>query len=165
MKIECSIENAPRFADWIKNRGGIAHWTCADLSNASKTWSSPAMDPCPNIGKAGVAGSCALCNGTGFVPHPKEHWSMDPKPEIVTDPSEVMVYEARELKRFHVGVRRGRQGMSLKVTDAGTARIHREVEKAGKGAFYCFDYGDEKNCVIMVSKDYGTLKTWMEKNP
>ena len=41
-----------------------------------------------------------------------------------------------EVKRFHVAVRLGSQGFSLKVSDGGSRRIRREVAKAGAGAFF-----------------------------
>ena len=48
--------------------------------------------------------------------------------------------QIEEVKRFHVGVRMGSNGLALKVTDGGSRRIRREVSKAGEGAYYAFDY-------------------------
>lgn len=53
-----------------------------------------------------------------------------------------------EVKRFHIGLRMGSQGLIVKVTDGGTRRIRHEVAKAGDGAYYTFDYGTQE-AVIM----------------
>ena len=129
---ECSVENAAQFLDWIKNRGGVAIWKSINFSDLGKTWSTPALEK----------------DGT---PKKKQSWEMDNEPyKIVTDPEKIRVYFAKEHKRFHVATRMGSQGMSIKVTDGGSRKIWKEVEKAGEGAFYVFDYFDEQNCVIMV---------------
>lgn len=173
MKHECDITNAPKFADWIKNRGGVAVWKSINLSNLGASWSTPAWDVCPEHVKRNAGNTsecsmfcstdCPVCHGTDQVPHPKPTWQADDAPKIVTDPAEIEVYESVEVKRFHVAVRMA--SMMLKVSDGGSRKIRREVEKAGEGAFYEFDYDDYNNCVILRSKRWGTLKEWMEKNP
>ncbi len=146
MKHDCSIENAERFGDWIKNRGGVAVWKSADLGDPGKTWSAPYLE----------------LDGTV---KPKQSWQMEDKPRlVVTDPAEIELYKGVEHKRFHVGVRQGGNGCSLKITDAGSARIRREIKAAGEGAYYEFDYDDEKNCVIYKTETCGALKDWMDKN-
>lgn len=136
-------ENAAKFAEWIEKRGGIAIWRSVNLSNPGASWSSPAFD------EAGR-------------PTTKPTWQCDTHPErIITDPAEVIVSRDKVVKRFHVAVRMGSQGMSLKVTDGGTRRIRAEVEKAGEGAYYVFDYGDEKNAVIMAPDVQMPLTQWL----
>jgi hypothetical protein len=143
--IDCSIANAPLFATWIKKRGGLALWASADLGNPSKTWTAPYLEE------------------DGTV-KPKQSWQMQDKPrEIVTDPAQVRVFDSKELKRFHVGTKKS-GFCSWSVTAAGSCKIEREVEKAGEGAYYEFDYGDWNNCVIMIPTETMTLKEWMEKN-
>lgn len=128
---ECSEENAAKFLDWIKNRGGVAIWKCLDLSDPGKTWSTPALE----------------VDGT---PKKKQVWQMANEPyKIVTDPEKIKVYFAKEHKRFHVAVQRG-DGFRFELTSGATRKVWKEVEKAGEGAFYVFDYGDYENCVIMV---------------
>ena len=72
---------------------------------------------------------------------------------------------SKEVKRFHVGVRPGSQGLSLKVTDGGSRRIRAEVAKAErvhkKSAWHVFDYEDHNNAVIMVEGDRVSLTDWM----
>jgi len=134
MRHTCTIENAPRFWDWIQGRGGIAVWHSVNLANPGASWSTPADVTT------------------------KPTWEAADAPErIVTDPERVIVSVDREVKRFHVGVRRGDQGMTFKVTDGGSRRIHREVEKAGEGAYHRFECQD---AVIMAPESAMTLSEW-----
>lgn len=129
-----------KIVGWIKNRGGIAVWRSANLSNPSGSWTSPAT-----IRK----GDC--CGHTGpdadeIIPYPKPNWQAESKPSNVIDSVEdIDVSYDVEVKRFRVSLRRA--GFSVKVTDAGTRRIRKEVEKAGSGAYYRFDY-DTQEAVI-----------------
>jgi hypothetical protein len=137
-KHECAPENAELMLTWIRTRGGVAVWRSANLSNPGASWSTPAMT-------SGIVGA------GGGEPMRKPTWEADDKPErIITDPGDIEVVTRREVKRFHVAVRAGSQGLMLKVSDGGTRRIRSEVAKAGDGASYYFDYGDEKNAVITV---------------
>lgn len=54
-----------------------------------------------------------------------------------------------EVKRFHVAVRWGAQGFSLKLTDGATRNVRRALAKAGEGSTYTFDY-DTQECVIYM---------------
>lgn len=142
--MECNVSSAPRFWAWIKTRQGINMWRSADLSNPGKSWSGPVLDP---EGKV---------NG-------KPSWQSQDKPEgTVTDPSLIEVYEGKEHKRFRVTVRVSGNGLSFKCTDASSRRIEREVEKAGEGAYYEFDY-ETQECVIFVTTSWGSLKEYAEK--
>jgi len=125
-KLTVSPENADRFRDWLQNRGGLAIWRSVNLSNPGASWTTPAL------------------------PTPKPTWEADSHPErIVTDPAEVEVVEPREVRRFHVAVRRGSQGFTLKLTDASTRKVRAAVEKAGDEAWYVFDYSTQE-AVILV---------------
>ena len=132
-------DDAGRIADWLENRGGIFIWESVNLSNPGASWTSPARTE---------AGD----------PVTKPNWQCANEPaRHITDPAEVVVVTAVEVKRFHVAVRTGDQGFSLKVTDGGTRRIEAAVAKAkeesGKPAWYAFDYGDHDNAVILVEGD------------
>ena len=130
-KLACAPENAEKFKDWLANRGGIAFWRSVSLSDPGRTMSTPATH---QDGK----------------PATKPHWMMGEKPDrIITDINDVEVVLEKVVKRFHVAVRMGSQGMSFKVTDGGTRRIRAEVAKAGEGAWYQFDYDAYENCVIL----------------
>jgi hypothetical protein len=38
-------ENAPRFSEWLKSRGGVAIWRSVDLSDPGASVSTPALTP------------------------------------------------------------------------------------------------------------------------
>lgn len=139
-KIRTSMENASKFADWLKTRGGIALWRSIDLSDPGASCFTPAM--------------------TDGKPTTKPHWKYANEPErIITDINDVEIYNAVEVKRFHVAVRPGSGGFSLKLTDASSRRLEAAVEKAGEGAYYVFDYGDYENAVVMKPEGVVPLST------
>jgi len=126
-----------KIVGWIKNRGGIAIWRSVNLSNPGASWTTPAT-----IRK----GDCTGQEGDDIVPYPKPSWQTESKPSNIIDSVEdIDVSYDVEVKRFRIGLRRS--GVGFKVTDAGTRRIRKEVEKAGKGSFYRFDY-DSREAVI-----------------
>jgi hypothetical protein len=130
-KHNCSTANASTFLDWIKNRGGVSVWKSIDLSDPGFSMSSPALD------KDGLS-------------YPKPHWKVENAPSLtVTSADDIEVHLDHEVKRFHVAIRRGAQGFSFKCTDASSRKIRKEVEKAGEGAYYFFDYFTQE-AVIMA---------------
>lgn len=140
-KHEVMPENVEKFKDWLANRGGIAIWKSVNLSNPGLSMSSPALEK----------------DGT---PYSKPSWQVANQPErIITDPADVVVIVPKEVKRFHVGVRMGSQGMSYKVTDGGTRRIRAAVVNAGDGAWYEFDYSTQE-AVILVPDMTVPLNEW-----
>jgi len=140
-KHHCAPENAAKMLMWIRERGGIAIWRSVNLSNPGASWSTPV-------------------NHEDGTPGGRPTWQADSAPcRVISDPSEVEVVTAREVKRFHVGVRRGDQGLSLKVTDGGSRRIRSEVAKAGEEAWHEFDYGTQE-AVILVPGEKVSLLEW-----
>ena len=143
-KHTCTVENAQKFWDWIEHRGGVALWKSINLSDPGASWSTPAL----------TAGGDPMC---------KPHWGAESEPTaIFTNPEKIGVVFPEEVKRFHVAVRRGSNGMMLKVTSGGTRRIERELEKSGDGSWYEFDYGDYNNAVILRPGKTISLKEWAE---
>jgi hypothetical protein len=143
-KITVNLKDVPKITNWLKERSGVAVWKSIDLSRISDSCFTPVLD------------------ASGH-PMNKPHWKYANAPDyIITSVDDVEVTQEKELKRFHVAVRRSSNGMSMKCTDASSARIKREVEKAGEGAYYEFDYCDEKNCVIMVPTSKVPLKEIVE---
>lgn len=103
--VECHIDNAPRFRDWLANRGGIAIWPSIDLRNAGASCSTPART---------LAGE----------PTTKPGWQYANEPSIiVTDPAHVGVYQEALFKAIRVSLRRGRNGFDLKLTDTSQRRV------------------------------------------
>ena len=137
-------QNAKTIAAWIETRQGIKVWRSIDLSDPGKEILTP------KLSESGEE--------TG-----KPHWSMGNDPaEIITDISSVNVSVDREVKRFHVAVRLGAQGMKLKCTDASSARIRRECAK-WEGSRYEFDY-DTQECVIFAPLEIVSLADYLKRN-
>jgi len=144
MKHQISEESATKILDWLKNRGGVAIWDSVDLSDPTYSLSTPAKTE-------------------EGEPFPQPHWKVGDEPaRVITDIDEIEVATYKEVKRFHVGTHVGSEGLKVKVTDGGTRRIRKEVEKAGEDAFYVFDYGDYDNAVIMVPSKVVPLKEWVD---
>lgn len=140
--IRTNIVNAEKFSNWIKDRGGIAQWDAIDFSGAS----------------------CFTPAYTDNVPTTKPHWKYANNPTvIIIDSSQVILYTQKEVKRFHIAVRRGSNGFILKCTDASTRKIHANLEKYGKDSWYEFDY-DTQEAVFFLPDSSLTLKEWEEKN-
>ena len=125
-----TAEDAEKIADWLRNRGGIAIWQSIDFSRAGQTLTTPATT-------------------TEGTPFPKPTNWVDPTPAcIISDFADVLVSKDVEVKRFHVALRLGGNGMKVKCTDASSRRIREAVDKAGEGASYVFDY-DTQEAVIL----------------
>jgi len=132
---ECSAENAKKFWDWIKERGGVAIWISVNLSNPGASWSTPVWQPDGN-------------------PTPKPNWQVTNEPEkIVTDPTKIKVFVSKEVQRFHVNVHARAQGMSLKVTEGGTRRIRKALAKHGEGSYYDFDYTTQEAVIFIDDQE------------
>lgn len=139
-RLTVSESNAPLFLKWIAGRGGVAVWRSVDLSDPDKSWSTPADA------------------------EQRPSWQAASTPErIVTDPAEVDVVVDREVKRFRVAVRVGSSGLRVKCTDASSSRIRREVEKAGDGAHYAFDY-ETQEAVIFAPVSTVPLSEWSRQH-
>jgi hypothetical protein len=136
-------ENVAKFAEWIRERGGIAVWRSQDLSDPCFSLSSPFLS------KEGK-------------PTTKPHWKVGETPDlVVTDPALIHVITVKEVKRFRVALRRGDQGFKIKLTDASSQKVNAAVERAGEGASYHFDY-DTQVVVITAPVDRGmSLEEWM----
>lgn len=118
-----------KFEDWIANRGGVQVWDNINLSNP---WKGPMFTP---------------ANNTDGTPTGKPSWSVA-KAELVTDINRFAFVKAwTEVKRFHVAIRPGSQGLTMKLTDGSSRRVMRIMDKYPVGTCYRFDY-DTQECVI-----------------
>lgn len=113
------------FAKWIAERGGVQVWVNVNLSN-------------PGAGEKFTP----LRTEQGQT-YDAPHWSVT-RGELVTDITRFrFVKEQIEFKRVKIAVRVGRQGISLKLTDASTKRVYTACDKAkekyGRGATFVFD--------------------------
>jgi hypothetical protein len=128
---------------WFQQRGGIAVWKSVDMSNAGQSWTTPIKD---------AEGS----------PMPRQNWRMEETPSLtIIDPMEVVVDVPREVKRFHVAIKAGGQGLLLKCSDASSRRIRRECAKAGEESWYEFDYATQE-AVIFVPGESKPLPEYIK---
>ena len=141
-KHRISVESAALVREWLLSRGGIAVWHSANLSNPGARWTTP------------------LRQADGSFTR-KPSWESESTPaRVIFHAASVEVVVPKEVKRFHVATRVGAQGFMVKVTDGGTRRIRAEVSKAGDDAWYEFDYGEHKNCVIYAPARVVPLEEW-----
>jgi hypothetical protein len=141
---EVAPENALRMFEWIKTRGGIAVWPSVNFSNLGQSWSTPYLK-------------------TDGTPMDKPTWQADSKPSrVITDPNDVVVIERKEVKRFRVAIRRGSQGLVMKLTDASTRRVRDWSDKFGPESSYHFDY-ETQECVITMPDTKVPLTEYVEK--
>lgn len=139
--LRCSPENALKFQNWIANRGGLAYWQSLNLSNPGITWTTPLLKE----------------NGEQLT---KPTWESAEYPSrIVTSADEVIVESPREVKRFHVAIRRGGGFASFVLTDGSKRKLEKELAKAGKNAWYEFDYTSQ-DAIIFVPDAEVLLSAW-----
>ncbi len=130
-KHQITSENIGKIREWIRTRGGIAIWGSVNFNDLGKTWTTPV-------------------NGPDGQPVGKPHWGATDQPiRIITSEDDVEVCIDKEVKRFHVAIRRGAQGFMMKLTDASSDKVKRAVSKAGVGAYHVFDY-ETQEAVIMA---------------
>jgi hypothetical protein len=120
-----------KFEDWIANRGGVQVWDNVNLSDPGKgPMFTPALQKVEHQ----------------RVPMEKPHWSVT-RGEVITDINRFAFVKAwKEVKRFHVAIRPGSQGMSFKLTDASSRRVWKVADQ-NPGARYRFDYNTQE-CVF-----------------
>ena len=142
--------NAQLIWHWIQTRGGVAIWESIDLSDLGKSWTTPV-------------------NQANGEPATSPSWQAANAPtRIITDPGEIDVVKTLVVKRFHVGIRMGAQGMTLKLTDGATRRVRAAVAKAAENradneAWHEFDYGTQE-ALICVPGEVTPLKDWSESH-
>lgn len=124
-------------AGWYQTRG-LRVWHSLNLADPARMWLTPAD------GK--------------FAPH----WSAG-NPQDVT-PDQIGVGVFQEVKRFHVAVRRGSNGLSWKLKDGSQRRLDKALDAAGEGSTYQFDYLTQE-AVIFKQVSIVSLEEWLASNP
>ncbi len=141
---ECTADNAARFLQWIKFRGGVSIWNSINLSNPGASWSTPALTE-------------------DGQPTPKPTWEAENTPsKTITDPARIGVIKPMEIKRFHVAVRRSSNGLMFKLTDGSSRKLNAAVKKAGDGSWYEFDYETQEAVIFKPAADLIPLSEWKE---
>lgn len=124
---EISENIAEKVHHWITNQKGLLIW--------------------PNI-QIGGTGSDRLtpaCTAEGDPITRPPHWSCGAARRTITDPKEIVVQTSEEVCRFRVRVRRGSQGMSLKLTDTAQRRLYKALENYEGVTCTCGWSGFHKN--------------------
>lgn len=130
-KYVCGPLDAPSVWEWMNKRGGIRIWHSQNLSDLSKTYTTP------------------FYNRDGTERTDPPHWSAPTPGERIIRHEDVGVSIDKEVKRFRVATRRA--GFGWKCRDASSRKIREQVAKAGVGAYHCFDY-DTQEAVIMAPR-------------
>lgn len=151
-RIQVGVPGArERMETWVKERGGVQVWNNINLSNpGAEEQFTPAFD---NHITYYMEGVLITIDGILGEPTRAPSWSVA-RGELITDLSRFrFVKRWEEVARFHVAIRRGSQGLSLKCTDASSARIWKSTaywtKRRGVPASYHFDY-DTQEAVIEV---------------
>lgn len=143
-RYECAEANAAQIAEWIKTRGGVLVWKSIDLGDPGASVTTPA-------------------NNADGSPATKPGWKYANEPaRKVTDPAEVDVYTAKEVKRFRVCLKQA-EVFRLVLTDGSTNRVRKAVAKAQEKhgtAWYAFDY-ETQEAVILVEDVKVSLLDWL----
>lgn len=111
MKHDVEEANAPKFVDWIRNRGGVAWWQSHDLGNPGASVSTPALT------KEGA-------------PTPKPGWQYG-KPVVITDPADIEVYKVTVVEKVPVALKR--KGNHACLTAGSERKLNRIMREHGSG--------------------------------
>lgn len=118
-RLICTPENAGKFLDWIRTRGGIAVWPSVNLNNPGTSWSAPV-------------------NNAEGRPKGRPTWEAAEVPErIITDPAEIVVQVDKVIRTIPLFVKR--KGMHIVLTDACSRKVRAAVAAGGPGAYYLLD--------------------------
>ena len=144
MPIRITAPNAKeKFTDWIANRGGVFQWLNVNLSGGNDLF-TPAKDDAGND-------------------YPKPHWGVDNKPILITDISAFEFVKMVEVKRFRVALRRGAQGLSIKLTDASSRKLRNWLDKFGPNSIYEFDYSVQEAVILIPENEFEELNKTASK--
>ena len=137
-----SPQAAPKIRQWLEERGGIQVWSSIDFSDPSWSMITPLLGP----------------DGVKVGP---PSWKAGAAPRVITDPAEIVVSIDQEVRRFHVALYLGSQGLKIKLKPGSTRRVQAAVAKAGTGAYHIFDF-ETQEAVIMAPVSTIPLKDWVD---
>lgn len=99
--------DVPRILNWLQERGGIAVWESKSLSYPGRCYTP-----------ANILGS--------QEPTPSPHWKYGNTPaRVITDRTEITVYDEHLFKMFPVSLRRGGNGWVTKLTDSSMRKLNK----------------------------------------
>lgn len=147
--VSCAPESAPKLADWIANRGGVAVWKSINLSNPGAEWMTPSLD--------------AAGNRT-----PKPTWQAGNEPDrVVAHTDRVGVMTVAYYKRVRVALRLSGSGLSLKLTDHSQHTLDRVMaecrEKHGSAFYERADEDGRPGMNIYYTTGEVSLTEWLTR--
>lgn len=146
-------ESATTVASWFVDYRGAILWKSHDLSNPGKTWWTPQYLKAPP--SKGLP-----CGAT------PPHWSAA-SPVTYTHPHDIDVVTGHRFKKFRVALRRGSQGLKIKLTDASTARVNKALADAARKSSHgdswnTFDY-ETQEAEIFYAQKVQTLDVYIAR--
>lgn len=162
-----NVLSARKFAEWFRDRGGIAVWSSCDLSNPGKRLTTPAWWP-------------AVIQRAKRSPH----WSMGAEPKVFTDPAKVLLIEYEDFCTFEIKLKRG-SGMNVVLSSKSDHKVRDMLCKAQVkleerpefkeymampdfGSTYRFPgpmFVPPTMCTVSIPKTVCTLQEWVWHNP
>lgn len=142
---ECDEENAARFLDWIRNRGGVAFWKSVNLSNPGASWSAPALQ-------------------ADGQPATKPTWQAENAPSaIYRDASKIGVYTGKVVETLPAVLRlKGMTAVLSKQTAKRLAAALRRVEKSHGSSFYRMGGLTDPAVYICTAGPMISLQEWAD---
>ena len=144
---DCSESNALKFAEWIRDRGGVAVWKSQDLGDLSASWSTPVRNAAGETNRA-------------------PHWKCGQSaPTIHTDMNTIGVFQSEKFEEVPVKLKPN--GMSLVLTDTSKRRLDRTMERCR------IKYGDAwyrkgglefPSMEVRYTTSTISLREWLEKH-
>jgi|SRR5271166_2665997 len=140
-------EAAHKLHEWLMTRGGLAIWNSVNLSNPSASWTTPVHDEEGNASK-------------------RPTWECGESPDrIINDIGEVVVVIPKEVKRFNIGLRKGGDGLMVKLTEFSSGKLRKELVKAGGNAWYQFDYSHQQAVIFVPEENEFPLEEFITAHP
>lgn len=144
---DCSESNALKFAEWIRDRGGVAVWKSQDLGDLAASWSTPVRTAAGETIKA-------------------PHWKCGQStPTIHTDMNTIGVFQSEKFKEVLVKLKQS--GMSLVLTDTSQWRLDRAMERCRVkhgDAWYRKGGLEFPSMEVRYTTSLISLREWLEKH-
>jgi hypothetical protein len=151
--LQVSEENAPKFLEWLRTRGGLSVWVSKDIGgDCGASVTTPYKDANGNVNTA-------------------PHWKHTNTPErVITDPADVEVCIDKPVESFEIKFKTS--GHRLVLHAASQRKLGAALARAGENAYYVFGEKDGPNrirqalcygcdtCTIMKTEQVIPLLTW-----
>jgi hypothetical protein len=154
--LQVTEENAPKFAEWLRTRGGLAVWVSKDLG-----------------GDAGSSVTTPVRTNNG-EPVPRPGWRYGQTPDrIITDPAEVEVTIDKPVETFEIKLKTS--GHRVVLTVVSDRKVRAALARAGDGSYHVFGERNDgagrlynalqfgcDTCTIMKQAQVTPLPLWLE---